>query len=300
MNARANRQAHQGVLIQVGGGYGCINPWPELGDAPLDEQLDLLKNGGSSPLVCSALHCAQVDACARQKNRSLFEGVTVPRSHATLPMDEDSFVAALAAGFERVKVKMGKNLEQESEFVAAMAEKYPALRWRMDFNHTQSASEIQNVLGSWSEALLQQIDFLEDAFAVGETDAEQCLQASIPQALDRQVSSPPGDFPVWVIKPAINQVAPLLKEASDQKKRVVVTSYMDHPLGQSYAAWQAGAAAEQYPGLLEDGGLITHGLFEPDHFSEALGEPSPSFYPASGTGLGFDSLLEQLPWTRLI
>jgi hypothetical protein len=40
-------------------------------------------------------------------------------------------------------------------------------------------------------------------------------------------------------------------------------------------------------------------LFEQDEFIAALGEPRPYFMPASGTGLGFDDLLESLSWTPL-
>jgi O-succinylbenzoate synthase len=302
LNARTSRQEYRGVLIQVNGGYGCIHPWPELGDAPLEEQLDLLKNGESSPLIRSALSCAHADGQARREGRSLFEGIEVPRSHATLPMDEHAFAEAHAAGFDRVKVKMGRDLKQESDFVQMMAEYYPELRWRMDFNNSQPVTEIKKMLGEWGEALLEKIDFLEDAYMSGDAIGLISLInpiRPIPQALDREVSHPPADFPVWVIKPAVNEVAPLLATAACQKKRVVVTSYMDHPIGQSYAAWQAGLATAQYPELIGICGLVTHGLFEPDVFTEAIGPPSAQFHPAPGTGLGFDNLLEQLPWRRL-
>jgi O-succinylbenzoate synthase len=45
-------------------------------------------------------------------------------------------------------------------------------------------------------------------------------------------------------------------------------------------------------------GVQTHHLFEPDAFSELLGPWSPVFQPPPGHGLGFDDLLDALPWTR--
>lgn len=298
LNAKSVRLEHQGALICVHGGYGGLHPWPELGDGTLDQQLELWTSGEGSPLIRAAMTCAQADGQARREGRSLFDGLTIPRSHATLPMDELAFEKAVAAGFDRVKVKMGRNLIEESEFLRHMTEVYPDLRWRLDFNNTQPISEVAKLIGSWEEGLVQKIDFLEDAYAVGDTVGPISHLRSIPLAVDRNVAHPPTDFPLWVLKPAVNEMPPLLSAAERLQKRVVVTSYMDHPLGQSYAAWQAALATEKFPDLIDVCGLITHGLFESDAFTEALGLPSPNFNAAVGTGLGFDDLLENLPWKR--
>jgi o-succinylbenzoate synthase len=55
----------------------------------------------------------------------------------------------------------------------------------------------------------------------------------------------------------------------------------------------------QFPGLVGLCGLQTHHLFEPDGFTGELGPWAPAFKPPSGTGLGFNDLLDALPWTRL-
>ena len=295
LNARSGRQDHQGVLIREGGGYGCIHPWPELGDLALMDQLDFLRQGKLTPLTRSALHCAKADAAARRAGRSLFVGLQVPRSHATLPMDEVAFQQAVDAGFDRVKVKMGRDLVLEAEFVRSMAERYPALRWRIDFNGTQKCEDVERLMLSLGEAFCEKIDFLEDAFSgsIGPIVA-------LPLAVDREVETKLEDFSVAVLKPAINEMPALLERAQAAAKRVVITSYMDHPLGQSYAAWHAALAVRDFPDLIDRCGLITHGLFEPDDFTEALGSPAPDFHPPSGTGLGFDELLENLPWTPLL
>lgn len=304
LNAKSVRNEHHGALIRVGDGYGCLHPWPELGDLVLEDQLDHLRDGKMTPITRAALSCAQADAQARADGRSLFEGLQVPRSHATLPMDEAAFQSAVDAGFDRVKVKMGRDLEREAEFVKAMADRFPALRWRMDLNGTQKWQDVQRVVCSWDEALLVKIDFLEDAFSgpMGPISSLGDIE-TIPLAVDREVKARLEEFSTAILKPAINEMPSLLKRAQSAAKRVVITSYMDHPLGQTYAAWQAAVALRDFPDLIDPCGLITHGLFEPDDFTEALGRPSPDFHPPSatgaGTGLGFDDLLERLPWIPL-
>ena len=291
LNAKTDRQEYEGALIRLGGGYACLHPWPELGDPTLDELLDGLKKGRRHPMLRAALHCVEMDAMARKNGVSLFDGLDVPQSHATIPLDESAFQSAINAGFQTVKVKMGRSVDEESEMICQMAHRYPEIRWRIDFNNTMKREQVESLLSRWSTDLLQQIDFLEDAYKGARFSSNR-----VPLAVDREVEEFLEDYNVAVIKPAINNVDGLLERAEQAYKRVVITSYMDHPLGQSYAAWQAAKAVESYPWLIETCGLVTHGLFEPNAFTEALGVPSPSFSPASGTGLGFDVLLGSLPW----
>ena len=39
LNAISNRREFEGALIEIDSGYGCIHPWPELGDPPLEKCL---------------------------------------------------------------------------------------------------------------------------------------------------------------------------------------------------------------------------------------------------------------------
>jgi len=81
---------------------------------------------------------------------------------------------------------------------------------------------------------------------------------------------------------------------------VVFTSYMDHPIGQLFAAWCAAREAAMRPERVLVCGLVTHHLFDPvDPFVAALGSAQPVLTPPAGTGLGFDELLENLPWERI-
>ena len=101
LNARSDRTEFEGALIKVGDGFGCIHPWPELGDAPLDQQLQTLAAGKETPLIRRALHCCRVDGKARELGESLFAGLTIPDSHYTLPPDAHDVPDAFSA----VKVK---------------------------------------------------------------------------------------------------------------------------------------------------------------------------------------------------
>jgi O-succinylbenzoate synthase len=105
-------------------------------------------------------------------------------------------------------------------------------------------------------------------------------------ALDRNLEKALSEVEVQVVKPAVQEMK--------SGPRVIVTSYMDHPLGQTFAAWEAARVK-----VKEICGLQTHGLFEANEFIEALGDLSPEFNIPKGTGLGFDDLLEALPWTKL-
>ena len=301
LNSRSEKVEHQGALIRVGDGdygYGCIHPWPELVDLDLEETLGRLKMGETTPLIRQALHCAARDAEARRKGVSLFDGLEVPLSHATVELDKESFVAAWGAGFKTVKVKVGKDLVADWDRLVSLAYAFPDFRWRLDFNHSCSLREVEGFLRSLGDSLCGKIDFIEDAWGEEDTPGSHVLGVAL--AVDRSVMSQAEDFPVSVVKPARDELEEVLERVYAEEGRVVITSYMDHPIGQSYAAWQAGLAMAKYPSMVDSCGLITHGLFEPDAFTECLGNATPHFHPAPGTGLGFDDLLESMTWTPLV
>lgn len=74
LNAVSQRREFHGVLIMVDGGVGCLHPWPEFGDPPIKDQLDLLRDGGTSKVIERALRMAAVDGAARRAGVSLFAG----------------------------------------------------------------------------------------------------------------------------------------------------------------------------------------------------------------------------------
>src|SRR6478736_4908967 len=84
LNSISNRREFEGALIQIDGGFGCIHPWPELGDPPLEKCLADLAEARRWPIVRRAIRCAEYDRASRVFDNSLFEEMEVPASHATL------------------------------------------------------------------------------------------------------------------------------------------------------------------------------------------------------------------------
>ncbi len=81
LNAVSQRREFHGALVRVDEGIGCLHPWPEFGDAPIIEQLQMLRNGGTSRVIERALCMAAVDGAARRRGMNLFEGLEIPPSH---------------------------------------------------------------------------------------------------------------------------------------------------------------------------------------------------------------------------
>ncbi|MFV1996336.1 MAG: enolase C-terminal domain-like protein [Verrucomicrobiales bacterium] len=293
---------HRGVLLRVGGGFACLHPWPELGDAPLDEQLRILRDGGRSALIDCALECARADAEARAAGVSLFENLRVPESHALVGAGGSKEIeSALEEGFQRIKIKCGSDPRQEAARVRGSLEILagnPEAKLRLDFNEGLSAAGFGDFLADLPAEAARRIDFVEDPFAYEGTGWERARAGgSPPLALDRSLARAAGGFEVAVLKPALDDILSLQGDAGLLGVRWVVTSYLDHPFGQSHAAYRAGRLARERE--IDICGLSCHSFFELDAFSEAGGEEGPRFVPPAGTGLGYDELLEKLPWKRL-
>jgi o-succinylbenzoate---CoA ligase len=281
-NALSARRVLAGFLIRSGDGFGCVHPWPELGDPDVDELIRMLGDGKRHRLLERAMACVAEDEAARCGGRSVFAGLLIPQSHATITGDAD-FPAIAAAGFRTVKLKTHGSDPALQARVAAAA--VAGLKIRIDCSGTGTA--MLAALLPWAES----IEFIEDpeAYHVG-CWREIREELKIPLALDRLPDgvTDAGGYDVRVLKPALETCEPRVVP-------VVITSYMDHPLGQMFAAWEAA----RYPGRQLEAGLLTHTLFEPDAFTEAVKADGPQLLPPEGTGLGFYALLDELTWERL-
>ncbi|HEX5790288.1 MAG TPA: enolase C-terminal domain-like protein [Luteolibacter sp.] len=301
LNALSRRRVLEGVLIETGGGYGCIQPWPELGDPPLDKCLADLRGARRWPIVRRALRCAEMDGAARAHEDSLFEELEVPLSHATLPvMDFEQVVAAQEAGFGVVKLKMGRDVERQATWLNEAVKGFPTLHWRLDFNESLQPDEARAFLKTLTDEARRALDFIEDPCPYSATVWPALFREfRVPLAVDRESSPQAHAAQVMVIKPALDEPWLLAEAGLRHQQRLVVTSNMDHPLGQAFAAWEAGRLGLEFPGTPGLCGLQTHHLFKSDAFTEMLGPWTPEFHPPPGTGLGFDDLLDELTWTPL-
>ncbi|MFW2384647.1 MAG: hypothetical protein ACN4GG_02345 [Akkermansiaceae bacterium] len=281
LNALSKNRVFHGALIRQGSGFGCIHPWPELGDPSLSECLA----NPESHLMQRTLACAQADGEAREKNISLFQHLAVPKSHATLPRPSHDLVEkALLAGFTVIKIKANQTLGS----LKALFHDFPEVRWRIDFNGSADEAQLRADLVE----ITSKIDFLEDPFPFSQDQwAVFEKTTKTPLANDWAVEGN-SSCGIHVIKPAVNDPAPILERPG----RKIFTSYMDHPLGQAFAAWQTALAPQS---LKEVHGLQTHQLFKMNPFIEALGPAKPEFQIPTGPGLGFGDLLESLDWQKL-
>jgi O-succinylbenzoate synthase len=265
LNAVARPGVREGALIRVGSGFADVHPWPELGDAPLDEQLALLARGETTGLTSASLHLASIDGDARERGVSLFDGLTIPASHWPGPDPPD--------GFDTAKIKDVSRIPE-------------GVRLRIDFNATLDVETFVRIAENLPR---ERVDFVEDPCVYDpETWNELRVRTGLRLAYD-QKGEPRGGYDVAIWKPAIRIQPP-------DGARVVVTSYMDHPVGQFGAAYVAAVNAERIDPRC---GLMTHVLFDADPFIEAIRVDGARLLPPAGTGVGFDELLQHLPWKAL-
>lgn len=302
-----------GALLRVsfpgkGEGFADVHPWPELGDAPLNEQLRSLVDGRTTALTRQSLHFADLDARARNAGRSLFEGLEIPPSHALFTQlahfDENALGVLAAAGFDRIKVKAGRDLPAEASRLRGLAAKMPmGMKVRLDLNAGASEAAFDAFLSDLGPEALSCIDFIEDPmpWSAGAW-AQARRKHRVRLALDREIARAHASgmaaltfrdaVDVLVIKPAVQRI-----EIASVPR--VFTSYLDHPLGQVFAAFEAARAARGRDGIVETCGLLSHVAYSPNDYSERLRARGPRLLAPEGAGAGFGELLEKEDWKPL-
>lgn len=288
LNSRSTRREHEGFLIRVHGGVGCVHPWPVLGDQPIEDQLNILRQGGTTPLLDSAIHCAQEDGNARREHRSLFID-PIPESHWLFLPGDDPLTTA-TAGFREVKMKLGGDLAE----VTSEAIHWAAAGFRLRFDANESLS-LKTFFEFWEglRHVRSSVDFVEDPTPWGLENWRILQEAGVPLAVDRCVAERWKSGEIAVLKPATGSWTP------PDGTRVVVTSSMDHAIGQAWAALGAARLKASGRHRVMSCGLLTHRCFLPDPFFDQIRTEGPRLVAPSGTGLGFNDLLDSLPWTPL-
>ena len=299
---RSRGPVRHGALLRVVAadgaiGYADIHPWEELGDLPLGEQLAKLNRGETTNLTHASLAFAALDGAARAEGRSLWDGLVVPPSHFLLPGTAESvpeaLEMALGEGFTRFKLKVGGERDAEERLLLSLAEVLARAggKLRLDYNETLTAAEFAARFARQQE-LLPVLDFVEDPCPFdASTWAALSQQTGAALALDRAADSHGAQFAGTLIhKPARLG----LELPCTAARRVIVTTYLDHPFGQLGAAWVAA-----HLGTTGTHGLVSHRAYARNAFSEQLGWHGPHLTLPGETGFGFDDELARLDWKPL-
>jgi len=303
LNAVSMRRVFAGALICVDGGYGCVHPWPEFGDAPVEEQLSLLRQGVTTPVTAMALRCAEIDGAARRSGVSLFERLEIPRSHYSWSFATDTeaqMERVVTEGWAAIKAKGFANYGETTRFLEGCAKRFEeqGVRLRVDFNGVLDRLTFGKFIEFMPLRVYRALDFVEDPFPYDAAAWEAVRQRwGIKLALDKGWKDGTQGFDAVVVKPARRDWR--LVAQRHQEHPLVLTSAMDHALGQMFAAYEAAVALSEGHAL-DFCGLCTEHLFEKDAFFERVSSHG-GYLTAdpSGGGLGFGEVLEGLPWRQL-
>lgn len=299
IQSKKTHTARQGALLQVEFddgtvGYADCHPWVELGDLPLQTQLDLLKSGRSTRLTARSIYFAKADAEARANKYNLLASKKIPISHYLIseldPSCLDEINQAWNNGFTHFKLKLGKDLVLEETLLKEIIRSAPKAKLRLDFNSKLTQQQFISFLDRLS-TVKQAIDFVEDPFPFDYVAWRQIQETyQMPLAADEHYKvayGHPEAARVLIMKPAIQTLKPI-----DTAQRLIITSYLDHPLGQVSAAYMA-ALAKASSTEEEPCGLLSHYAYQANPFAQLIQHQGPYLQAAQGYGFGFDELLKK-------
>lgn len=308
-----HRQPREGALLRVkqpdgNFGYADCHPWTEFGDLPLSNQFQMLAEGKTSSLINCSLRFAQIDATARAQKQHLFAGIDLPQNHyhiSTGSLLSEALLDQLARdGFNLIKIKMGANFQDDCATLKNFSKSLctHGLKLRLDFNIKFSEVKFLDFLNQ-NMPYLDVIDNFEDPFPYDPVAWQQIREKhNIKLACDKDSQKAlmhPHSCDFLVIKPAIQEITPFLTNEL-QGRKLIITSYLDHPIGQLSGLYEAANVLTKHPEILSSCGFLTHHAYEPTSFSNGFNHLEPRLVPSiSGYGFGYDHLLENLNWSSL-
>ena len=329
------------ILFQeVGIGFASLQPKLALGDAPLSELLPAARSlvgrifkqkfsseraqstGAGGQILQQSVRLAFVDAYYRSQGLCAWEGLRIPRSHRLVDLVSlTSQLQESRAGIQRFKIKLDvAELGGAAEFLHRGCSAWmDRVRIRLDFNYRWDRAQVREFLRQCGPGR-DLVEFIEDPYPL---EAMAWIQDQrefgVAFALDHlQLLELPytsqAPFRVIVLKPAAQDVRERITWAKLWNLPVVITHYLDHPVGQMGAAWVAAALMGRGEALrvlgLEDldvhslrlleGGLDGSGQYETESFAAALPDSiNGQVHPPPGTGLGWDEQWSTVSWSAL-
>lgn len=287
-------------------GYADLFPWVELGDENLDKQLEALAEQRLTAIGEQTLWMAKRDAQWREKKINAHVGTAKVKNHYLLndyaKASEVLLREIRGSPFTTIKLKVGRNLEEEALFVAKLIKQLP-FAIRLDFNAKCTYPEYEKFMMSLSSGERARIEYVEDPMP---WNLENWKKASgfAPLALDAEydkvdwkVKETP--FRYLIIKPARQDVDKAVMRADQRALKMSVTSAMDHPVGIAHASIVAAEIKKTYPNMLVDCGLLTMRAYKANDFANKMIVQGPFISSINGYGIGFDELLNEQKWTPI-
>lgn len=306
----AKAEPRQGALMRISWpdgktGHADCFPWPELGDPDIAAQLWSLGQGKITPLMEQTMWLARRDAEWRAAKKSPYKGLTKVKNHYLIAdykkVTDEEIYQAKSAGFTTFKIKFGKNVEDEARWLDKFIKVFSVMV-RIDFNAKINFPLLERFTSILSVPAKARIEFVEDPFAWNQelwTEAARLLPLAADAVLSdidfAQIGEKPP-FGVVIIKPARQDVAKMTALVDRFGLKMVVTSSLDHPVGEMHAAIIAGELKKKYPNRLLDCGCYPSKVYKLIDFGAAITKRGPFVEDVAGTGIGFDDLFENTRW----
>jgi O-succinylbenzoate synthase len=312
LNLRGKGRYRQGSLLRIEFapgliGYSDLCPFSGFGDQPIEIELNNLAREILSPITRRSLYFARLDAEAREQKKSLY-GTTRITNHYLIGniLEFDLTRIPLLQGqrFQIFKVKMGSELRLETEMLQALVEKFAmGSKLRIDFNGKLGRERFIDWIDQNHTWLKPHLDYIEDPFMY---DPLEWAKIHNKFEIDLAVDLPGSAFDeqavgaqVVVIKPAVQDEQKIIAGLQGSKHRLVVTHYLDFPIGQMFAYVIAQKLIEGGERRIIECGLQHHDFYEGFRFQEEIKNDGPFIVPPDGHGIGFDNLLESQSWVML-
>lgn len=272
------------IQFSFGVGYSSFYPMPSLGDLDISTQMERLKKKNLTYLTKCSILMAQADAQSRSQKTSLCIGTSSIESHY-LVLDVMSFHNFNSIEQEVIKVKMTQNWSKESSHLRKIISNTNK-KIRLDFNYNLNEDE-WNLWQNQNQSLLNYIDFIEDPYLGFKSHS-----SLFPLALDFGSSH---NVKIRIIKPSRYSLSCLLKDVELSKwDRIIFTNSLDHPMEAKWASFVAHEFYKIHPSKKEVCGL---------YYDLHLFKENPFSYEDSSqtnTGLGYNSVLENLNWIQVM
>ena len=313
LGPKAEPSPRAGALLKVQWandliGYSDIFPWPEFGDAPIDDQLFALSRAKVSLVVEQSIWLAKRDAARRVLRQNAFEGAPKLRNHFLITdaakMTDTTFKEIKNAAFTTLKIKLGSDIEQSAKFILKVIRQHQFLL-RLDFNACLDFQSFERFISYFSKAEMAKIEYIEDPMPWDLPvwqEASKLSKLAIDFEYDNvnwaAVDNMPFEF--MVLKPARTDVDLAVQRARQKNIKIIVSSSMDHPVGIAHAISVAVDLKKECPALLSDSmGCLTNKCYRPNDFAFRLMAQGPFFNTVVGSGIGFDDLFAKIEWTEL-